>query len=94
MKAQPNIPCVYIIQCSDGSLYTGWTTDCERRIKEHNSKSKGAKYTRGRQPVSLVYAERVADKSSALQREAVIKTLTRQEKLKLATHNSDKIFKY
>ena len=66
----------------DGSLYTGWTTDPERRIKEHNS-GKGALYTRWRRPVSLRYLEETADRSAAQKRENEIKKLTRQKKLDL-----------
>lgn len=73
---------VYIVECADGSLYTGWTTDVEERIKTHNSGS-GAKYTRSRLPVTLVYQEELPDKPAALRREAAIKSLTRSEKLAL-----------
>ena len=66
----------------DGSLYTGWTTDPERRIKEHNS-GKGALYTRWRRPVSLRYLEETANRSAAQKRENEIKKLTRQMKLAL-----------
>jgi putative endonuclease len=73
---------VYILECGDGSLYTGWTTDIDDRIKTHNS-GQGAKYTRSRLPVKLVYFEEVEDRSAALKREAAIKKLTREKKLKL-----------
>ncbi len=73
---------VYILKCSDGSLYTGWTTDLETRIKTHNS-GNGAKYTRSRRPVSLAYYEEVSDKTAALKREAAIKKLPRSKKLEL-----------
>lgn len=72
----------YMVECVDGSLYTGWTTDPERRIKEHNS-GKGALYTRWRRPVSLRYLEETADRSAAQKRENEIKKLTRQKKLDL-----------
>ena len=73
---------VYMLQCRDGSLYTGCTDDVERRLAVHNS-GKGAKYTRSRLPVTLVYQEAVPDKSAALRREAAIKSLTRSRKLAL-----------
>ncbi|MDB9836342.1 MAG: endonuclease [Candidatus Arcticimaribacter sp.] len=74
---------VYIVACSDGSLYTGITTDRERRIAEHNDSKKGAKYTRNRRPVDLVYSEMHPDRSTASKREYEIKKLSRVEKLKL-----------
>lgn len=76
---------VYILRCADNSLYTGITTDLERRIEEHNTpESKlGARYTRARQPVTLVYNERMDSRASASKREAQIKQLTRQQKLLL-----------
>jgi len=73
---------VYIIRCSDDSLYTGITTDISRRLKEHNSK-KGAFYTKNKIPVKLVYEESMAGQSQARKRESAIKSLTREEKLKL-----------
>ena len=73
---------VYIVQCADGTLYTGWTTDVERRLQAHNEK-KGAKYTKSRTPVKLFYCEECRSKSMALKREAEIKKLTRQQKLAL-----------
>ena len=73
---------LYILRCGDGSHYTGITTDVERRLEEHRS-GKGAKYTRSRGPLELVYREECADKSAALKRELEIKALTRAEKLKL-----------
>lgn len=73
---------VYMVECRDGSLYTGWTTDVEERIKTHNEGT-GAKYTRSRLPVRLVYFEEVDSRSAALKREAAIKKLTREKKLKL-----------
>lgn len=74
--------CVYILQCRDGTLYTGITDDLERRLKAHNS-GKGAKYTRGRGPLSLRYRENCEDHSAALKRELQIKALSRSEKLEL-----------
>ncbi len=73
---------VYMVRCRDGSLYTGWTTDVVRRLHAHNS-GKGAKYTKSRRPVELVYAEQAATREDALRREAGIKRLRRQDKLKL-----------
>lgn len=72
-------PCVYILRCCDSSLYTGWTNDIEKRLFAHNSGC-GAKYTRGRRPVTLVYLEELPDKSSALRREAAIKKMKRSQK--------------
>ena len=71
-----------MVECADGSLYTGWTTDVEERVKTHNS-GQGAKYTRSRLPVKLVYFEEVEDRSAALKREAAIKKLTRDKKTEL-----------
>lgn len=73
---------VYILRCGDGSLYTGITTDLERRVAVHNS-GKGAKYTRSHLPVTPIYWETVPDKSTALRREREIKGLSRAEKLAL-----------
>lgn len=75
---------VYILRCGDGSLYTGITTDVGRRTAVHNA-GKGAKYTRSRLPVTVVYQEPQPDKSTALRREIEIKALTRAEKLRLIT---------
>lgn len=71
---------VYILRCNDNTLYTGWTTDLNKRLKCHNS-GKGAKYTRCRLPVEIVHYENLPDKSSALKRECEIKKLSRAEKL-------------
>lgn len=76
---------VYILRCADGSLYTGWTTDLGRRLAAHNA-GRGAKYTRSRRPVELVYREEFSDKSAALKRECAVKKLSREEKLKLISH--------
>lgn len=73
---------VYIIECADGTYYTGWTNDLERRIKMH-SNGIGAKYTMGRGPVRLVYHEEFCDKKEAMQREYKIKKLTRNKKEEL-----------
>ena len=72
---------VYIVKCSDNSLYTGITVDLERRVEEHNTSKKGAKYTKSRRPVHLVYSEKQQDRSSASKRESAIKKLSRSEKL-------------
>jgi len=75
---------VYIVECADNTLYTGIATELERRIKEHNTSDKGAKYTRVRRPVELVYSEVHADRSAASKREYEIKkTMSRKAKLKL-----------
>ncbi len=74
---------VYILKCCDETLYTGITTDITRRVEEHNSSQKGAKYTKLRRPVELVYSEKSEDRSSASKREYAIKKLTRKEKLEL-----------
>ena len=73
---------VYIIKCGDGSLYTGWTNDLKKRFENH-CEGKGAKYTRGRGPLELVYFETFQDKKEAMRREYAIKKLKRQEKDKL-----------
>ncbi|MFA6158387.1 MAG: GIY-YIG nuclease family protein [Candidatus Paceibacterota bacterium] len=71
---------LYILLCSDDTLYTGITTDLARRVEEHNSSSLGAKYTRGRRPVRLVYSKVFPDRSSASVEEARVKRLSRDEK--------------
>lgn len=73
---------VYILKCKDDSLYTGWTNNLEKRFKAHSS-GKGAKYTKARLPVELVYYEEFEDKIEAMKREYEIKQLKRVEKLKL-----------
>ena len=72
----------YILECADGSLYCGWTDDIDRRVAAHNA-GKGAKYTRSRLPVRLVWHEEFATKEEAMSREWHIKKLTRAQKLKL-----------
>lgn len=72
----------YILSCADGTLYTGWTNDLDRRLAAHNA-GRGGKYTRARLPVTLVYHEEFATKEEAMAREWAIKQLTRSEKLKL-----------
>lgn len=74
---------VYLVRCVDGTLYTGCTTDVIRRVEEHNTSPRGAKYTRSRRPVTLAAWWRVSDRSAALREEARVKRLTRQQKLQL-----------
>ncbi|MDD5211790.1 MAG: GIY-YIG nuclease family protein [Sulfuricurvum sp.] len=71
---------LYILRCNDTTLYTGITVDIERRINEHNTSDKGAKYTRSRRPATLVYTEILETKSVALKREIAIKKMTRAQK--------------
>lgn len=73
---------VYILRCKDGTYYTGWTNDLEARLQAHRG-GKGAKYTRGRSPLSLVYSEVLSTKEEALKREYEIKQLTRKKKEEL-----------
>ena len=70
----------YMMKCADGTLYTGWTTSVEKRLKAHNEGKAGAKYTRAKRPVELVYYEGYATKEEAMSREYAIKQLTRKEK--------------
>ena len=72
----------YILECSDGTYYTGWTTDPERRLKQHNDGT-GARYTRSRLPVNMVYIEPQPDRTTAMKRERAIKRLSRERKKKL-----------
>ena len=74
---------VYILECNDGSLYTGITKDVQKRLDEHNTSYKGAKYTKARRPVKLLYQEPSSDRSSASKREYEIKKLTRSKKIEL-----------
>ncbi|WP_286946891.1 GIY-YIG nuclease family protein [Acetobacterium sp. UBA5834] len=80
---------VYIVKCSDDTLYTGWTTQIEARIKAHNAGT-GAKYTRGRLPVTLVYWETLTTRSEALSREAAIKKMSKAKKLELIKNHESK----
>ena len=73
---------MYLVRCADSTLYCGWTTDLEKRVRAHNS-GQGAKYTRSRRPVKLVYAEEFAEKQEALSREWHLKRLSRAEKIRL-----------
>ena len=80
---------VYMIRCKDGSLYTGWTNNLEKRFRNH-CKGKGAKYTRGRGPLELVYYEVFEEKKEAMKREYEIKQLKKSEKEKLINYKNDK----
>ncbi len=73
---------VYMLRCSDGTIYTGWTSDPERRLRRHNSGS-GSKYTAARLPVEMVYVERAPTRTAALRRELEIKSMSRASKLGL-----------
>lgn len=86
----PNNWFVYILACNDNSLYTGITTDLERRVEEHNESSKGAKYTRARRPVKLVYSEPAVDRSSATRRELELKSLPIEKKRRLVQQSTKK----
>lgn len=80
---------VYILKCNDDSLYTGWTNNLEKRIKAHST-GKGAKYTKARLPIKLVYFEEFEDKIEAMKREYAIKQLKRREKLILINNKIKK----
>lgn len=85
MENKTDLPkeiCVYMLLCADGTLYTGWTNDIHKRIAAHQS-GQGAKYTKPRRPVRLVYWERLQSKQDALRRECAIKRMPRREKLAL-----------
>lgn len=73
----------YIVECADGTLYTGWTTNVQKRVKAHNEEKSGAKYTKAKRPVKLVYYEGYETKEEAMRREYAIKQLTRRQKLEL-----------
>jgi putative endonuclease len=73
---------VYLLQCADGTLYAGWTTDLERRLSAHNA-GRGSRYTRGRRPVSIIYREECASESEARRREIALKRMGRAQKLRL-----------
>jgi len=77
----------YIVQCSDGTLYTGITTDVERRIEQHNTSPQSAKYTRGRRPVKLVFSHKIGNRAQALKEEHRIKQLSKNEKIELISRN-------
>ena len=78
---------LYILKCTDGTLYTGITVDLKRRIEEHNTSKLGSKYTRTRRPVKLVYSKKCRSRSSASKQEAHIKGLSRKEKLEWIKKN-------
>ncbi len=81
----------YIVECSDGTLYTGYAADLEKRINAHNEK-KGAKYTRGRTPVTLKYYEEFENKADALKREAQIKKMRKEKKLRLLNNTKNELY--
>jgi putative endonuclease len=76
------MPYVYVLRCADGTYYTGWTSDVARRVAAHNA-GRGGRYTRVRRPVTLVYQEELADRASAMKREAGIKKYSREQKERL-----------
>jgi putative endonuclease len=90
-QAQDSAWQVYIVRCRDNTLYTGITTNLERRVAEHNSGDKSAKYTRARQPVTLVYSENHENRSAATKREREIKSLTAKQKRALIDSENPKI---
>jgi putative endonuclease len=79
---------VYILECSDTTLYIGWTNNIEKRLEAHNTSKTSAKYTRARRPVVLKYTESFETKSEALKREIALKKLSRKEKLDLITNQA------
>lgn len=79
---------VYMLECADGSLYTGITTDIERRVHEHNHEKQGARYTRGKRPVHLVYSQSAEDRSRATKLEMAIKKLSRKQKNELVAQGA------
>ena len=88
MSAKSNDWYVYILRCADKTLYTGITTDEDRRLIEHNGEKSITKYTRARQPVAMVYKEHTESRSSAGKREVFIKSLSRTQKLSLIKQHS------
>lgn len=83
MTEKANVWFVYIVQCADDTLYTGVAKNLDKRLHEHNHTTRGARYTRSRRPVCLVYSESAADRSNACRREYAIKKLSRQDKIHL-----------
>lgn len=77
----------YIVECADGTYYTGWSTDPQRRTRQHNRGSRGAAYTRQRRPTRLVFVEELPDRSAAMRRERALKKLTHRQKQNLAEQN-------
>ena len=90
VKSMEDTAYTYMVECTDGSLYTGWTNHLEERMKSHN-KGKGAKYTKSRLPVRLVYYETFSTKKEAMQREYAIKQLARKDKLELIAGQSKEV---
>ena len=86
MKNQKSANYTYILRCKDDSLYTGWTNNLEKRIQNHNA-GKGAKYTKSRRPVELVYYETFDTKEEAMRREYAVKQLSRTKKIQLISEN-------
>ncbi|NQZ31658.1 MAG: GIY-YIG nuclease family protein [Oceanospirillaceae bacterium] len=81
---------VYLLRCADGTLYAGVTTDCSRRVSEHNGiKKGGARYTQARRPVTMLWSQPCDNRADACRREAAIKKLTRTKKLQLIQNNSE-----
>jgi putative endonuclease len=74
---------VYLLRCADGTIYTGWTFDVSRRVRAHQQ-GRGARYTRARRPVALIYHERLPSRRAAMRREIAIKRMSRQRKLRMA----------
>lgn len=79
---------MYLLECADGTLYTGWTTDPDRRLREHNA-GRASRYTRGRRPVRIVYLEPQPDRTAARRREAALRRLTRRQKRALIRAAAD-----
>ena len=90
VKSMEDTAYTYMVECTDGSLYTGWTNHLEERMKSHN-RGKGAKYTKSRLPVRLVYYETFSTKKEAMQREYAIKQLARKDKLELIAGQSKEV---
>ena len=78
---------VYLVECSDGTYYCGYTNNLQTRVEKHNSSKMGAKYTKGRRPVKLIYSEKLNSKTEAMKREVEIKKLSRGKKEKLSRLN-------
>jgi putative endonuclease len=86
----PRSAFVYMLRCADNTIYTGWTLDVERRVQTHQ-KGNGARYTRARRPVALIYSERLSSRRAAMRREIAIKRMSRQRKLKLANIGASRV---
>lgn len=87
-RSQKDVNYTYILECKDGTYYTGWTNNLEKRLKDHNE-GKGAKYTRAKRPVTLVYYEEFESKEEAMKRECAIKKMKRSEKAALISKKVD-----